>query len=86
MYEIFKSDRQTYFMIANQISGNGLGAPGGGDQVSPEIDQQYQIEFDRLEADFKRNKIDNYKNNGLLLNQSSEIETHDQIFRRKLLK
>ena len=58
MYEIFKSDRQTYFMIANQISGNGLGAPGGGDQVSPEIDQQYQIEFDRLEADFKRNKID----------------------------
>jgi hypothetical protein len=28
MYDIFKSDRQTYFMIANQISGNGNGAPG----------------------------------------------------------
>jgi hypothetical protein len=25
MYDIFKSDRQTYFMIANQISGNGTG-------------------------------------------------------------
>ena len=28
MYDIFKSDRQTYFCMANQISGNGNGAPG----------------------------------------------------------
>lgn len=50
MYELFKSDKATYLTIANAMSGGKeIDLYGLGDA----IDQQYQVEFERLEKDFK---------------------------------
>ena len=53
MYDLFKSDRQTYLTIANAMSG---GKEVDRYDLGDAIQQQYEIEFERLEADFKRQK------------------------------
>lgn len=53
MYDLFKSDRQTYLTIANAMSG---GKEVDRYDLGDAIQQQYEIEFERLEADFKKQK------------------------------
>lgn len=78
MYNNYKKDRLTYIEIAKAMtfSQPNIEKP---DKVEPldSIDLQYQIEFDRIEDNNKKDKF-------ILLNQSGEVEDDEAIFRRKM--